>query len=107
METGIQKAVRLAGSQTALASRLKVTPQAVQKWVSQGYAPGERCREIEGELCGEVTRYELNPDVFGDPPEQHQLPANTAPADPVDSRALRESTGPGGRLPPDPSRELS
>jgi len=68
METGIQKAVRLAGSQTALARKLQVKPQAVQKWVAQGYAPGERCRAIEEELGGEVSRYELNPDVFGDSP---------------------------------------
>lgn len=68
METGIEKAVRLAGSQTALALKLGVRPQAVQKWVAQGYAPGDRCREIEGALSGQVTRYELNSRVFGDAP---------------------------------------
>lgn len=55
METGIQKAVRLAGSQTALGVRLNVKPQAVQKWVAQGYAPAERCRAIEDEFSGQVT----------------------------------------------------
>jgi DNA-binding transcriptional regulator YdaS (Cro superfamily) len=70
METGIEKAVRLAGSQTALAQSLKVRPQAVQKWVSQGYVPGGRCRAVEQELDGSVTRYELNPAVFGEPPPQ-------------------------------------
>ncbi|MGZ9027358.1 MAG: YdaS family helix-turn-helix protein [Telluria sp.] len=65
MESGIQKAVRLAGSQTALADLLHLTPQAVQKWVAHGVAPGERCREIEAALQGEVTRYELNPMIFG------------------------------------------
>ncbi|WP_414691760.1 YdaS family helix-turn-helix protein [Noviherbaspirillum sp.] len=68
METGIQKAVRLAGSQTALGCILKVKPQAVQKWVAQGYAPAERCRAIEDAFAGEVTRYELNPEVFGEAP---------------------------------------
>jgi DNA-binding transcriptional regulator YdaS (Cro superfamily) len=68
METGIEKAVRLAGSQTALAGRLHVTPQAVQKWVAQGVVPGDRCRGIEHELQGAVTRYELNPLIFGDAP---------------------------------------
>lgn len=69
METGIAKAIRLAGSQTALGTMLGVTPQAVQKWAAQGSVPGERCREVESALNGQVTRYELNPAVFGDAPE--------------------------------------
>lgn len=74
METGIEKAVRLAGNQTALSHLLKdgcgieVTPQAVQKWVAQGYVPSNRCRPIETVLKGAVTRYELNPEIFGDAP---------------------------------------
>lgn len=69
METGIAKAIRLAGSQTALGNLLKLTPQAIQKWAAQGVVPGERCREVESLLDGQVTRYELNPSVFGDAPE--------------------------------------
>lgn len=69
METGIQKAVRLAGSQTALARLSGVTPQAVQKWVTQGYVPSERCRQVETALNGGVARYELNPATFGPGPE--------------------------------------
>ncbi|WDZ97955.1 YdaS family helix-turn-helix protein [Herbaspirillum sp. WKF16] len=78
-ETGIATAVRLAGSQTALARGITqiaeargasgVTPQAVQKWVAQGFAPPERCREIEDFLDMRVTRYRLNPGVFGSPEE--------------------------------------
>lgn len=71
METGIEKAIRLAGSQTALANRIGVTPQSVQKWAAQGYVPSERCRAVEAELDGKVTRYELNPEVFGDAPDLH------------------------------------
>lgn len=68
METGIAKAIRLAGNQSALGRLLDLTPQAVQKWESQGYVPAERCREVEAALNCQVTRYELNPAVFGDPP---------------------------------------
>lgn len=70
METGIVKAIRHAGSQTALGNLLGLTPQAIQKWASQGFVPAERCREVESALNGEVTRYELNPAVFGPEPEQ-------------------------------------
>lgn len=68
METGIAKAIRLAGSQTALGRLLDLSPQAIQKWAAQGTVPGERCRDVEAALNGQVTRYELNPAVFGDPP---------------------------------------
>ena len=78
-ETGIATAVRLAGSQTALAKGISeiaqarnqkgVTPQAVQKWVAQGVAPFDRCRDIEEFLGMRVTRYRLNPGVFGSPEE--------------------------------------
>lgn len=69
METGIAKAIRIAGSQTALGNLLGLTPQAIQKWAAQGAVPGERCRELEAKLNGQVTRYELNPVVFGEPPQ--------------------------------------
>jgi DNA-binding transcriptional regulator YdaS (Cro superfamily) len=68
METGISKAIRLAGSQTALGNLLGLTPQAIQKWATQGFVPGDRCREVEMKLGAQVTRYELNPAVFGDDP---------------------------------------
>jgi len=68
MENGITKAIRLAGSQTALGNLLGLTPQAIQKWAAQGFVSAERCRQIEDALNGAVTRYELNSAVFGDGP---------------------------------------
>lgn len=72
METGIAKAIRLAGSQSALARMVNRSPQAVQKWGTQGFVPGERCRDVESALEGQVTRYELNPAVFGADPATDQ-----------------------------------
>lgn len=69
METGIEIAIRLAGSQTALGNLLGITPQAVQKWAKQGVVPSERCRDVEALFGGQVTRYQLNPTVFGEAPE--------------------------------------
>lgn len=73
METGIAKAIRLAGNQTALGNMLGLTPQAIQKWAAQGAVPAERCREVEALFACQVTRYELNPAVFGDPPPVAQF----------------------------------
>lgn len=70
METGISKAIRLVGSQTALGNMLGLTPQAIQKWATQGFVPGDRCLVVEAKLDGQVTRYELNPAVFGTDPAQ-------------------------------------
>lgn len=74
METGIAKAIRLAGTQTALGNLLGLTPQAIQKWAAQGFVPAERCREVEEKLDGKVTRYELNSQVFGSGPEVPSKP---------------------------------
>ena len=74
METGIAKAIRLAGSQTALGSMLGLTPQAIQKWAAQGFVPSDRCREVETRFSGKVTRYELNPEVFGEDPKPPRKP---------------------------------
>jgi DNA-binding transcriptional regulator YdaS (Cro superfamily) len=90
METGIEKAVRLTGNQTALASIVGVTTQAVQKWVAQGLVPAGRCREVEAKLSGSVTRYELNPEVFGSPDED---PSNAIPGRPIDGATVRATTG--------------
>ena len=42
-----------------------VTVQAVYKWQKNKFIPPEYCRAIELATEGRVTRYELNPDVFG------------------------------------------
>lgn len=49
--SGIAAVVALAKSQTAVAKALGVSPQAVQQWVRQGFAPLERCQKLE-ELYG-------------------------------------------------------
>lgn len=68
MERGIDKAVRLAGNQTALGLRIGVTPQAVQKWVAQGYPSPDGCKQIALAFPNQITREELDPYLFGDAP---------------------------------------
>jgi len=71
METALSKAARLAGSQTGLAAKLGLTPQAIQQWIDQGRPPAKRCLAIEAAVGGAVTRYELRPDIFGPMPDNH------------------------------------
>lgn len=58
---------REALTQTELASLTGFTPQAVHNWTVRG-VPAERCPLIEQVTDARITRYELRPDVFGNPP---------------------------------------
>ena len=63
MDTGIQRAVTLAGSQFQLAEVIGVTQQAISLWLARGWVPAERAREIE--MVFGVPRLELiNPKIL-------------------------------------------
>lgn len=61
--SGIDLAVRMAGSQAKLAVQLGVRQQAVMKWVKQGYVPLPRAREIEA-LFGVPRNTLIDPKVL-------------------------------------------
>lgn len=46
-ETGIARAISIAGSQAKLGVLLGVSQQAVAQWLKQGFAPEDRVVEIE------------------------------------------------------------
>jgi DNA-binding transcriptional regulator YdaS (Cro superfamily) len=52
---------------TELGRLLGVTPQAIGKW---SRVPAERCLEVE-RLTG-ISRFELRPDIYGEPPRAHR-----------------------------------
>lgn len=66
-EKPIARACRLAGGQTAMALALGVSVQAVNKWMKKGSPPPERVLSIEKLVLGQVTRYQLRPDIYGKP----------------------------------------
>lgn len=70
MDTSLQKAISAAGGQSALAASLGIKPQAVQQWKR---VPSERVLDVE-RLTG-VSRHELRPDVFGQPPKGRKVAA--------------------------------
>jgi DNA-binding transcriptional regulator YdaS (Cro superfamily) len=74
----LSKAVELAGGQAKLAAGIKAWHKAhgrdvkisqahVWNWLNSDtmQPPAEHCRAIEDITNGEVTRYQLRPDVFG------------------------------------------
>ena len=64
----IAAAVAAAGSQTELARRIGCSQVFVHQMLRGRRAVSARlCLPIERATGGAVTRYELRPDVFGDP----------------------------------------
>ncbi|SPL72297.1 transcriptional regulator [Acinetobacter stercoris] len=61
-EKAFAKAVKLAGSKSALAKKLEITPWALSKWNPERI-PDDRCLAIEDLTNGEVKAEELRPDI--------------------------------------------
>jgi DNA-binding transcriptional regulator YdaS (Cro superfamily) len=66
----IEKAIEICGGQTALAKALGIKQSAISNWINRGQVPPDRCLAVEVSTRGKVTRYDLRPDVFGEPPER-------------------------------------
>lgn len=60
----LERAIEIAGSQSALADLLKCKVQVVNNWTRRG-VPIERCVDIERATGGKVKRAQLRPDIFG------------------------------------------
>lgn len=65
----LRKATEIVGGQTAMARALSIGQSRVSNWLNrdQQGAPAEFCIAIETLTEGAVTRYQLRPDIFGDP----------------------------------------
>jgi DNA-binding transcriptional regulator YdaS (Cro superfamily) len=59
-----ERALVEVGGAAEMARRLKRAPSAIQKWARLGRIPAERVLEIERATSGQVTRYELRPDLY-------------------------------------------
>jgi DNA-binding transcriptional regulator YdaS (Cro superfamily) len=64
----IERAIKLAGGVSALATALDTTPQVIVNWRRRGVA-ADRCRDVEAVTAGAVTRHDLRPDIFGEKAE--------------------------------------
>lgn len=65
-DPGLERARQAAGGKSAdLARLLGITESAVSQWK---IVPPDRAIEIEEKTGKKVTRYEIRPDYFGEPP---------------------------------------
>jgi len=64
MTTPAQEAIRIAGSQTALARAVGVSQAAVSKWALGGRISAENALGIERATSGQVSAADLRPDIF-------------------------------------------
>lgn len=60
--SAIKKACEAVGGQVKLAGLVKVSPQAVNLWVTKNKVPAERVLEVE--LASGIPRHELRPDLY-------------------------------------------
>lgn len=68
--SAIRRVVEIAGGQGSLAKAISVTQPLVWQWCN-GKRPvaAHHCVAIETATGGQVTRYDLRPDVFGPAPQ--------------------------------------
>ena len=67
--SALQKTIEIVGGRVALAKAINVTPQAIYQWLhGKTQMDPVHARSIELATKGNVTRYDLRPDVFGPPP---------------------------------------
>lgn len=80
----LDKAVGIVGGQVALSNALrawhlrqgrvvKISQAHVWNWLNDAKSPmppAEHCRAIEEATGGQITRYDLRPDVFGEKSEK-------------------------------------
>jgi len=61
-------AIQKFATQSAFAERIGVRCASVSGWRKRRKVPSSRCLQIEEATGGQVTRYQLRPDVFGPGP---------------------------------------
>lgn len=66
-EKALQRAISIIGGPTMTAGLLGIKPQAVSQWKQ---APVSRVLRLEEATGGDVTRYDLRPDIYGEQPRE-------------------------------------
>lgn len=84
----ISRAIKILGSQAALASALGVKQPTISEWLrGERRVPAERCPEIERLTGGAVRCEDLRPDVAWGVLREQAAPVASAPAAPPERAA--------------------
>ncbi|MDF4024106.1 YdaS family helix-turn-helix protein [Luteibacter sp. PPL201] len=70
MTMPLDRVIEILGSQEELAARLGIKSPSITGWRNRNRIPSERCLALEEVTGGQVTRYEMRPDVFGTAPAE-------------------------------------
>lgn len=70
----LDRVIDILGSQEELAAVLGIKSPSISGWRQRNKVPSERCLAIEQATGGQVTRYDLRPDVFGNAPVKQGTP---------------------------------
>lgn len=60
----LEKAIKVVGSQSALARSCDVSQQAVHQWIAAGQVPAHRVNSVVSATRGAVSANDLRPDIF-------------------------------------------
>lgn len=70
--TPLERAIKIAGNQAALARLVKKDPGHIAMWKKRGKVPPDAVISVEEATGGKVTRYDLRPDIFGAAPKRRK-----------------------------------
>ena len=62
----LDRILELLGGYASVGRILKITTSAVHQWRK---VPAEHCLALERAAKGQITRYEMRPDIFGPAPD--------------------------------------
>lgn len=65
----LDRVIDLVGGQAELARKVGVSPQVVNGWCKRNRVAASKAVAVEQAVEGRVTRYDLRPDIFGEPPQ--------------------------------------
>ncbi|USE34592.1 YdaS family helix-turn-helix protein [Endozoicomonas sp. SCSIO W0465] len=62
----LKRAIEICGGQRKLGEKLTppVKQQSISDWIERGNIPPKRVRQIEAATDGQVTRHELDPELY-------------------------------------------
>lgn len=65
----LDKVIELVGGQAELARKVSVSPQVVNGWCKRNRVAAKKVLDVEKAVGGQVTRYDLRPDIYGESPQ--------------------------------------